>query len=147
MSETRFRRLLILYVAVTIAAAGAAFIPGGDSQQLADALTQEPGSLLLRNVWLALAIGIPLLLAIIAGLVGLFLLRSWGRSVSLYSTDAGLLLYLFSGPELLSPLESVLFEVSTLLWGAVLALSYYSPIAVRLDANQPSEPDSPGGPA
>ena len=81
------------------------------------------------------------------GLVGLFLLRSWGRSVSLYSTGAGLLLYLFSGPELLSPLESVLFEVSTLLWGAVLALSYYSPIAVRLDANQSSEPDSPGGSA
>jgi hypothetical protein len=141
MSDSRFRWLLILYVVISLAAAASSFVPGGYSQQLADAYAREPEPWLLREVWLTLAIGAPLLVMTVAGLVGLFLFRRWGRSLSLYSTIACLLLYFFSGAAVLSALESVLYQASNFLWGAILALSYYSPIAARLHASEPLKPD------
>ena len=120
---------------------GAAFVPGGYSQALADAYAQEPEPWFIRNVWLGLAFALPLLAAIVAGLVGLFFFRRWGRTVSFYSTIVSLCLYSLSGPEIYSPLENVLFEVSSLLWGAILALAYYSPIADRLGANNSFKPN------
>jgi hypothetical protein len=103
MSDSRFRSLLVLYVIVTLAAVAAGFVPSGYSQQLADTYSQEPDPLLFRDVWLALAIVGSLLTTIVAGLVGLFLLKSWGRTVSLYSTVFGLGVCLFVGPDITQP--------------------------------------------
>jgi len=140
MSNSQFRWLLVLYIISTLAAVGVGFVPGGYSQELADAYAQESESWFFSNVWVALAVTLPLLAAIVTGLVGLFLFKRWGRAVSLYSTLAGLGLYLFTGPAVYSAAEGVLFEVSSLLWGAILALSYYSPIASRLGANNSFKP-------
>ena len=140
MSDSKFRWLLVLYVVVTLAAMGAAFVPGGYSQELADAFAQEPESWFFRHIWLALAVALPLLAAIIAGVAGLFFFKRWGRTVSLYATILSLVLYVFSGPEIYSAWESALFEVSSLLWGAILALAYYSPIASRLGVSNSFKP-------
>lgn len=141
MSNARFRWLLVAYVVITVGAATAFLVPGGYSEELANAFAQEPDPWLLRDIRWTMAIGISLLLATIVGLVGLFLLRRWGRAVSLYSTIAGLLLYLFSGPEVTSALERTLFEASALLWGAILALAYHSPVADRFGAKNASRPE------
>jgi hypothetical protein len=141
VSDSRFRWLLVLYVIVTLGAIGAIFVPGGYSQQLADAFSQEPELLLFNNEWLTLAVALSLLAAMITGLIGLYFFKRWGRSVSLYSTILGLIMYLFSGPEIYSALESVLFEVSSLLWGAILALAYYSPVASRLGSKNSFKPN------
>ena len=131
MTDSRFRQLLFLYVISSVAAIAALFLPGGYSQELSEAYYSEPEPWLAGNDWVFLGIAIPLLSASIAGFVGLFLFKAWGRTVSLYTTVASLALLLLGGPTLLSALESLLWEVATLTWGAIMALAYFSPIASR----------------
>ena len=139
MSDSRFRWLLALYIITLLVAASVGFLPDGYSQALADAYAQEPQSWLFEDTRVALAVTIPLLAAIVAGLVGLFRFKRWGRALSLYSTVAGLCLHLLIGPTLQSPIENVLIELCTLLWGAILALSYWSPTARRFDVAEGSK--------
>ena len=141
MTETRFRQLLVLYIAYTRAAAAASFVPGGYSRELANALASEPEPLLVRNLWLLLGLLIPLLGAIVAGLVGLFRFKPWGRSISLYATLAGFALVPLGGPTLSSPLEDALWGVSEILWGAILASAYFSAVAGRFGANNSFKPN------
>ena len=135
MSDSRFRWLLVLYVITLFAAVGVGFVPGGYSQALADAYADEPLPWLFADTRVLLAVALPLLAAFVAGLIGLFRFRRWGRALSLYTTVAGLGLYLLSGPTVQSPLENLFVELFTLLWGAILALSYWSPIASRFEAD------------
>lgn len=135
MSQKYFRALILLYVALLVAGAIAAFIPGY-SQELSEALDNEPASPILDNLWLMFGLLVPFALAAFAGTFGLYMFKSWGRSLSLYSTLAGLILFPFFGPTLYSGLESSLFEASTLVWGAILALSYYSAVSGSFDPNK-----------
>lgn len=140
MSNSRFRWLLVLYIVTLLAAVGAGLLPGGYSQTLADAYANEPQSWFFDDTPMALAVVFFLLAAVVAGLIGLFCLKRWGRSLSLYSTVAGMCLYLFTGPTVQSPLESLFVDLSTFLWGVILALSYWSPIASRFDAGDALTP-------
>ena len=139
MSDSRFRSLLALYIITLLAAIGAGFLPGGYSQVLVDAHAEEQQSWLFENTTVAFIVVTSLLSAIVAGLIGLFFFRRWGRNLSLYSTLASLCLYAFLGPTLQSPIENVLIELCTLLWGAILALSYWSPTARRFDVAEGSK--------
>lgn len=144
MTEARFRQLLVLYIGCTLVALAVAFIPGGYSQQLADAYANEPEPFLFRNPWLALGVMIPLLVASVASLVGLFLFKAWSRTLSIYVTLIGYVLVAFFGPTLSSALEDALWGISDLLWGAALALAYFSPIASRFEpTSQPLLTSSP----
>lgn len=137
MSQKRFRRLILFYVALVVASTLAAFLPDGYSQTLSDAWDNEPMPLILQNLWLAFGLVAPFALAAIVGMVGLFMFKRWGRSLSLYSTLAGLVLFPLFGPSLSSGFESALFEASTMLWGAILALSYHSAISASFSNDTP----------
>lgn len=69
----------------------------------------------------------------VVGFAGLFLLKRWGRTLSLGITLLCLPLYLLTGPTMSSPIEAMLTDASTLAWGACLALAYYSPVAARIE--------------
>jgi hypothetical protein len=144
MSDSRFRWLLVLYIITLLAAAGVGFVPGGYSQALADAYADEPLPLLLADTTVMLAVALPLLVAFVVGLIGLFCFWRRARALSLYVTIAGLGVYLISGPTLQSPIENLLVELLTLLWGAILASSYWSPIASRFETNQEKKLASQG---
>jgi hypothetical protein len=135
MSQKNFRALILLYVALIVASGIAAFLPGGYSQALSDALDNEPTPPILANLWLMLGVIVPFALAALAGMYGLYMFKQWGRLLSLCSTLAGLVLFPFFGPSLYSGLESALFEASTMLWGAILALSYYSAVNSSFSAS------------
>jgi hypothetical protein len=135
MSQKYFRALILLYVAFVAASAAAALLPGGYSQELSDALDNEPAPLILENLWLLFCLVVPLALAAFAGMYGLYMFKRWGRSLSLYSTLAGLVLFPFFGPSLYGGIESALSEASTLIWGAILALSYSSAVSGSFSAN------------
>jgi hypothetical protein len=134
MSQKQFRALILIYVALIAASTIAAFVPGY-SQALSDAMDNEPSPAVFDNVWLMWGLVVPFALAAMAGMYGLYMFRRWGRMLSLHSTLAGLVLFPFFGPSVYSGLESALFEASTLLWGAILALYYYSGISARFSAN------------
>jgi len=72
-----------------------------------------------------------LMLACLVGLVGLFRFKAWGRTVSLYATPAALVVEACAGATLSSGVENALLGAASMLWGAVLALAYFSPVRSR----------------
>ncbi|HEY1034240.1 MAG TPA: hypothetical protein VGE09_04575 [Pseudoxanthomonas sp.] len=133
MTIARFRVFLIASAILSIAAVATVFLPDGYSPALAEAYANEPLPWLFQNEYAAIGVGIAALAIMIVGWVGLFMLKRWGRALSLGVTVLGFPLYLLAGPTLLSPLEAMLTDASTLVWGACLALAYYSPVAARME--------------
>lgn len=131
MTSAKFRLLILLHLALIAGGIAAVFLPGGYSQELADAYANEPTPWLTDGSWLSIAVVGGLIIVWLAGLVGLFLFKRWGRTLSLYSTAAEFLIYPFQGPSLSSALEATFFEASILVWGAVLALAYFSSVSER----------------
>jgi len=132
MTDTNYRKLLLIYLVVTTAAIAASAFPAY-SEALETALEKEPVTWLWRNTWAAVGLYSSLVIAWLIGLVGLFRFRRWGRSLSLYSTVAGLIAAPLAGPSLSSGLESGLYEASAYAWGGILALSYFSPVSARFE--------------
>jgi hypothetical protein len=128
MTESRFKKLLYLYVILCGAMIVAMMFPGYSSD-LSAAFEAEPESILMSNWWVAFALLSSVLLTNTAGLIGLLYFKRWARPVSFWSTIAALLLYSFLGPSLMSGVESALLEAASAVWGAALALSYFSPVS------------------
>ena len=101
------------------------------SEALAVAYAHEPETWLMSNLWVAGGLLGGLAVAWLLGLVGLFRFKSWVSPLSLYSMLVGFLVCPFLGASLSSGLESALLEASTTVWGAILALSYFSAVSDR----------------
>jgi hypothetical protein len=69
----------------------------------------------------------------IAALVGLLCFRRWGRVVALTVTVLASITYPFLGFVVSSGLALVAYELSSMSWGAVLAMAYFSPLSARFD--------------
>ena len=133
MSPTYFRGIVITSLVLTAAASVIDWLfPSLISQALTDALHNEPPyEFIETQPFLALAVFLPWILAAVASTIGLLFFKRWARVVALYSTLIGLAFYPFFGATVSSALASALSEASFLLWGAVLALAYFSPISER----------------
>lgn len=88
----------------------------------------EPAHLLL--------LGVLLLLVFIAGLastIGLFFLKPWSRRVALWVTVLAVVIYPFFGASVCSGWASMLIDSSSMLWGAVLAMAFFSELKVHFE--------------
>lgn len=128
MSIQTFRALLLSHLIVLFASVAVEFIPGVIPEALERAYLDLPQPVLVGHVVL-MALAIPLLFAWLAGIIGLFLTKRWARGLSLYLTLLGLLMYPVLGPSIASGWGSALKELAALLWGAILASAYLSPVA------------------
>lgn len=133
MSETKFRLLVVLQFVISIASIATVFLPVGYSQELEAAYAAEPATWLTGGSGLSLVVVGLFLLAWLASQIGLLLFKRWGRTLSLYLTLAEFALALFQGPVLSSALESTLLDTTMLLWGAILALAYFSTASNRFE--------------
>ncbi len=128
MTDIRFQKILWLYV-ILIAFAAIAATLSGHSTSLAAAFDAETAA--AHPSWQVITLLLGFLVAVVTGLAGLFKYKAWGRTLSLYTTVAGLAAWPFLGSSLSSGLEASLNEAATLIWGAILALSYFSPVSER----------------
>jgi magnesium-transporting ATPase (P-type) len=142
MNQKLFRSPIVLYATLTVAGAFSMLLPAGYSKELSDALDKEPITPLLDSSWFVFVVMLPLVLSFVAGLFGLYMFKSWGRSLSLYSTLAGIVLFPFLGPSLYGGLESAIDELASMILGAILALSYYSNISAKFSANNSLKSDA-----
>ena len=132
MTPTTFRILVLCYVLLgTTAASLDALLPELLPRSIAQAVENEPLPTLFDNLWLTVAALVPLLIVVIVSTIGLFFFKAWARTLALYSTTLSFTLYLFSGPTLSSAWSSALTDASSLLWGAILALAYFSNLRDR----------------
>jgi hypothetical protein len=79
--------------------------------------------------WALLAIGVPLVVAGIASFVGMLRFRHWSRPLAVGTSVTSVLLLPAFGPTVEPGVVTGLNYVSSMLFGAVLALAYYSPAA------------------
>jgi urea transporter len=95
---------------------------------LTDELSTIPTMLAGGSAVAALVLGV-------VSAIGPLMFRRWGRTLALVATAAGLAAYPFIGYVLMSGVGLGLYELSSVMWGAVLALAYCSTISDRFDAS------------
>ncbi|MDO5290023.1 MAG: hypothetical protein Q4F13_10385 [Pseudomonadota bacterium] len=79
---------------------------------------------------LLLGLGAYVLLAVTAT-VAMCFFKPWGRRLSLWCSVLAVPVVVWLGPDMLSGLAGALLDLSSMLWGATLALAYFSPLAQR----------------
>lgn len=142
MNQTALFRSLII-ASTVLAMAGPSldlFVPGLIPQGIGDAydafLAEQP------ELWLDLAMGVftlILFVGAVVGMVGLLLLKPWSRGLSLWLTVLSVMSYPFLGPALYSGWGFMMTEVAMMLWGAALAMAYFSELKGRFDGSVTSE--------
>jgi hypothetical protein len=70
----------------------------------------------------------------VAAIVGLYFFQPWSRTLAVSMTLLTLLFYPLLGVSVQSGWASLLLEISTTLWGAVIAISYVSSLSARFEA-------------
>ena len=128
-----FRRLIWVYVgmfALTLLA-GLGYLGDSFSPLLQAAYDSEPNFLAELPYWGLVSVLVVLAVfavVVLASLVGLYRFRRWGRALALWSTVGLLPLLAVTGPTLSGGLESMFRDIATMLWGGLLALSWYGPV-------------------
>ena len=130
-----FRALVLVSVLIGLASAAVdwlwpALLPL-EWQRLWD---EAPPPWMPENETLWIVIGVVLgayVLALPVATVGMCLFKPWGRSLSLWGTVLAAPVMVWLGPTMASGLASAMLELSSMLWGAALALAYFSPLAAR----------------
>ncbi len=79
---------------------------------------------------LMLVLGACVLMLSVAA-VAMCFFKPWARSLSLWGTALVMPVVVWLGPTMYSGLSGALLELSSMLWGAALALAYFSPLAQR----------------
>jgi hypothetical protein len=87
----------------------------------------EQLALSTENIMLII-LGIPLVIVFIISTVGLFYFHSWAPKVALITTLVIFITYPFFGYYLSSGWAMAFTDCSTMLWGMILTLTYFSPI-------------------
>lgn len=138
MSPTIFRSLIIFSVLLGIASAAIdAIVPNLIPSSLAQAYENVPTPAIFDNpLWLAFLVVFLLLAS--ASTLGLLFFKRWARMLSLYTTVFGYVIYPFLGLTLASGWANALSEVSATIWGAVMAIAYFSSLSERFAKEQKS---------
>jgi len=83
--------------------------------------------------WWFIVTTVALGLLFVVAWVGLALFKRWSRRLALWVSVVGLGYYPLTGATVSSGLAAGLSEVSAMLWGAALAVAYFSPLRVRFE--------------
>jgi hypothetical protein len=139
MTPSLFRKLLLL--SITFAVIGALLdiiFPHLIPDPLYRAQEAVEQSALSTEFIVLLILGIPVVIGHIVSAVGLFYFYPWAPRLAIITTLLIFMVYPLLGYFLSSGWAMALTDCSTMLWGVILALTYYSPIAGRFARNNSS---------
>ena len=90
----------------------------------------HPQSEEITTAFLIIAgIGTALFILCIIGLIGIFLFKKWGRTITVLMTLVATISQPFMGVLVVMPIASTLYGVSTMAFGALLCMAYLQPIS------------------
>jgi len=127
---TMFRALLIISIVLSIIGAFIDFIiPGLLPESLSSAYEAYAATeASMPAIIIAGLASIVLMVVAVIATVGLLVLQRWARSLALWSTVVSFLMYPLLGAMLQSGLAVMLAYIAMALWGAALAMAYYSDV-------------------
>ena len=73
------------------------------------------------------AVGVPLLIAVVVSIIGLYQLWRFARPLTVVVWIIGLIFQVFAGPSVNSGLATSLYELAAVLTGIILAVIYMTP--------------------
>lgn len=132
MTSQNYRTLLIASVAFGLM--GGLFdliVPSALPEAFSAAQESHDDSLSDSQLIFAAIVCIPLGIAVLASTIGLYLFRHWAPKLALATTVPSIALSVLTGPIVFSGWSIALTETSSILWGAVLAITYFSPMKDR----------------
>ncbi len=129
MSTTQFRYILIAYLSLAIFSGEFNLVfPSAIPEALAHVQQSSYANLSPLSRWILAILGYLSLVGGIASTLGLFLFRPWAPRLAIVITILALFISPLLGIRVVSGWQEVLSSVSTTLWGAILALAYFSPL-------------------
>ena len=134
--EKIFRGFIVLGVLLSVLGAAVdLLVPGSVPAELAEAYASVSAIEDATLISLAGLSVFALALAIvgIVALIGLYFFKRWGRRLSLAITVISVLIYPALGPAVYSGWALMLTVSSVMLWGAVLAMAYFSVLQSRFE--------------
>ena len=143
MTKRRFRIAVILPAVV----AGLALIAdlAGESSlpvPLQEHLDNELEGAFTASQWIIIALALPIVAGWLASFFGMLSFRPHSRSLSIAVALVSLVLYPLWGPTVEPGLTTALTELSSMLYGAVVAISYYPPVSNWFDDKPQAAPTS-----
>jgi len=132
---TVFRSLIVISLVLSLVGAVIELVfPGLLPESLAqayDAYTESQTS--FTGVMVVAGLAVILMVIAVISTVGLLVLQPWARPLALWSTALSFVITPFLGAVLNSGLSLMLIDVSLVLWGAAMAMTFYSDLKVRFD--------------
>jgi hypothetical protein len=128
ITKGQFRWLVTASVVVTIlgvvvSLAGESSLPA----PLRDYLASQCEADLTASDIVLVAVGIPLLIALVVSIIGLYCFWRFARPLTVVVWIIGLILQVFAGPTVDSGLATSLCELAAVLTGIMLAVIYITP--------------------
>jgi hypothetical protein len=150
MTIIHFRAAAILSMALGALGLAASFAgESGLPASLQEHIDQQRNAELSVSDWVLLAIGLPLVIAWMVSFVGMLRFSRWSRPLAVATSAMSILLLPLLGPTVEPSIATALNYASGMLYGAVLALAYYSPAATWFQAppppRKPQHPTSAAG--
>ena len=112
-------------------------------QPLQDYLRAESEADLTTSDIAAVLVAIPLLIATIVSIIGLYLWKPWSRHLFLGVWILSVLLAPFVGPYVYSGIGYALYDLSSMLSGLLLGIAYFSPVAEKFKHRKEIEAHDP----
>lgn len=132
MTPRNYRALIVLSVILPVTGVAIDLIvPGVVPPSLIQAQELLNNAETMAFCVLATALGGAIIGLSLAASWGLFFFRKWGRTVALASIVLSVPVWPIFGFSLMSGWAAALMELGTTLWGAAVALAYYSTLQVR----------------
>jgi len=130
-----FRAMLIASVVLSLLSSFVdVFVPNLIPEQLVTAFKELPSTatpaLMAAGALFVITFG-----GTIVAIIGLFSFQPWSRNLAVSMTLLTLLAYPLLGVTIASGWAQLFSNLSTLLWGVVLAMSYFSSLAARFVAS------------
>lgn len=83
------------------------------------------------SLMIAAAVSLGFMVLAVVATVGLLVLQPWARTLALWSTAVSFLAYPLLGAMLHSGFAAMLTDISMVLWGAALAMTFFSDLRSR----------------
>ena len=131
MTPRNFRILLTLSVVLSWVGAAVDYLFPLLSEPFKQAQMESDQLLSGAVISGALLVAFGLLVATVVAYVGLYMFRPWAPRLSVVVTVSALFVLPLLGSTAQSGLATTLNDAADILWGVVLALAYWSPLATR----------------